>query len=117
MEVMSTAKAVLRPLIQGSGVVDAAAPEPLHGDAEALDQRSEQAFRPARHQVLSRRRQVFLAVKFLARYALLAIAAYAMLTCFRLHPVGLAAGVTSPVLAAAWQAGRMLRATARRRRR
>ena len=93
-----------------------AAGQALEQDTAAQDQRPEQNFSPAQLPVLSRGRKAFLAVKFFARFALLAIAAYVMLTCFRLHPVGLAAGVTSPVVSAAWQAGRMLRATARRRR-
>lgn len=59
-------------------------------------------------------RRAFLAVKFFTRYALLAVAAYVMLTCFRLHPVGVLAGVTSPFLAALMQVGRMSRARARR---
>jgi hypothetical protein len=40
-------------------------------------------------------------VKFIGRYALLAVAAYGMLTRLRLHPVGMLVGVSAPVVAAA----------------
>lgn len=59
---------------------------------------------------LSPGRRAFLAVKFFTRYALLAVAAYVMLTCFRLHPAGVLAGATSPFLAAVMQVGRLSRA-------
>jgi hypothetical protein len=44
--------------------------------------------------------RAWLAVKACARLALLAVAAYVMLTCFKMRPVGLAAGATAPFLAA-----------------
>jgi hypothetical protein len=59
--------------------------------------------------VLSFGRRALLAVKFFTRYALLAVAAYVMLTRFRLHPVGVLAGATSPFLAALMQVFRMPR--------
>jgi hypothetical protein len=65
---------------------------------------------PDARPVLSGGRRAFLTAKFLARYALLAVAAYVMLTCFRLHPVGVLAGATSPFVAALVQAARMFRA-------
>jgi hypothetical protein len=49
-------------------------------------------------------------VKFFTRYALLAIAAYVMLTRLRLHPLGVVIGVSSPAVAAAAEAVRLLRA-------
>ncbi len=66
--------------------------------------------------VTRRRGRVALAlslVKFFTRYALLALGAYVMLR-FRLHPVGLIAGASSPVLAAAAEAARLLRVTSAR---
>ncbi len=48
-----------------------------------------------------RRRPAWLVVKFLGRYALLALAAYVMLIFLRAHPVGLLAGAASPVVAVA----------------
>ena len=60
------------------------------------------------------RRRAALVVKFLARYALLAVGAYVMLTCFRLHPAGLLAGATTPFVAAAVQIVRLSRAPSRR---
>jgi len=59
---------------------------------------------------LSFRRRVIGAVKFFARYALLAVGAYVMLSCFRLHPIGLLAGAVSPFAAALAQVVRMSRA-------
>ena len=59
-------------------------------------------------------RRVGLAVKFFTRYALLAVGAYAMLACLRVHPVGLLAGVSTPFVAAAVQAVRSSRAPSRR---
>jgi hypothetical protein len=44
-------------------------------------------------------KRAVLAVKFLSRYALLAVGAYVMLACFRVHPVGLLAGATTPFVA------------------
>ena len=58
-------------------------------------------------------KRVALAVKFLSRYALLAIGAYVMLTCFRVHPVGLLAGATTPFAAALLQVVRAARAGSR----
>jgi len=58
-----------------------------------------------------------LAVKFLSRYALLAIGAYVMLTCFRVNPVGLVAGATAPFAAALWQVVRVARSGSRGSRR
>ncbi len=58
----------------------------------------------------SSRRRVMGAVKFFARYALLAVGAYVMLSCFRLHPIGLLAGAVSPFAAALAQVVRMSRA-------
>jgi len=81
-------------------------------DTSARDQRSQQDFSPA--PVLSTARRAFLAVKFFTRYALLAVAAYVMLTCFRLHPVAVLVGATSPFLAALVLVGRLSRARARR---
>jgi len=57
--------------------------------------------------------RVVIAVKFLSRYALLAIGAYVMLTCFRVHPVGLLAGATTPFAAALLQVVRAARAGSR----
>ena len=60
------------------------------------------------------RRRVRGAVKFFTRYALLAVGAYVMLTCFRLHPIGLLAGAASPFVAALAQVVRMSRSLSRR---
>jgi len=60
--------------------------------------------------VPSYRRRVLGAMKFFTRYALLAVGAYVMLSCFRLHPIGLLAGAVSPFLAALAQVVRLSRA-------
>jgi hypothetical protein len=54
--------------------------------------------------------RALLVVKFSLRYALLAIGAYVMLACFRMHPVGLLAGATTPFVAALVQVVRAVRA-------
>lgn len=64
--------------------------------------------------VLPPPRRVWLAVKFFTRYALLAVGAYVMLTCFRLHPVGLLAGAMTPFVAAVVLAVRSSRASSLR---
>ncbi len=57
-----------------------------------------------------RRRRLALLARFVGRYALLALAAYVMLACLHTHPVGLLIGAASPVVAAAAEAVRVLRA-------
>jgi hypothetical protein len=52
-------------------------------------------------------------VKYLTRYALLAVAAYGILACFHLHPAGVLAGALSPFLGAMGQLVRMSRARSR----
>jgi hypothetical protein len=59
-------------------------------------------------------RRAWLAVKFFGRYALLAVGAYVMLACFRVHPVGLMAGATAPFVAAAVHLMRSSRASSGR---
>jgi hypothetical protein len=65
--------------------------------------------------VLTGGRRVWFALKFFTRYALLAVGAYVMLSCFRVHPVGLLAGATTPFVAAAVQVVRSSRASVRRK--
>jgi hypothetical protein len=52
-------------------------------------------------------------VKYFTRYGILAVAAYVMLARLRLHPIGLLAGVSSLVVAAALAAARFLRPVSR----
>jgi hypothetical protein len=59
-------------------------------------------------------RRALVAVKFLGRYALLAVGAYVMLVRFRLHPVGLLAGASVPFVSAVVQVVRAQRASSRR---
>jgi hypothetical protein len=60
-----------------------------------------------------RTRGWMLAVRFVGRYALLALAAYVMLAYLRAHPVGLLLGVASPVVAMAVEAARFIRRSSR----
>jgi hypothetical protein len=52
-------------------------------------------------------------VKYFTRYAILAVAAYVMLVRLRLHPVGVLAGASSLVVAAAVAAARFRRPMSR----
>jgi hypothetical protein len=62
-------------------------------------------------------KRAVLALKFFSRYALLAVGAYVMLACFRVHPVGLLAGATTPFVAALAQVVRAAVASSSGRRR
>jgi hypothetical protein len=59
------------------------------------------------------KRHVLLVARFIGRYALLALAAYGMLVCLRIHPVGLLVGAASPVVAVAVEALRFVRISSR----
>ncbi len=52
----------------------------------------------------SRRRRWWALARGLARYGILALAAYVMIVRLRLHPAGVVAGASSLVIAAAWEA-------------
>lgn len=56
---------------------------------------------------------VVVALKFLGRYALLALGAYVMLTRLRVHPIGLLVGASVPLAAAAIEAVRLARGRTR----
>jgi hypothetical protein len=91
-------------------IVSAAAGSAPPAPAEAGEAASEAPVpgaAPAAGPALSTGRRAFLAVKFFTRYALLAVAAYAMLTCFRLHPIAVLAGALTPFLAAVVQICRL----------
>ena len=104
-----------RVAVAGAGVPPAAkagepgAPRPAGEDgavAVGAGQAGGEGRLPLRQRVLG-------AVKFFTRYALLAVGAYVMLTCFRLHPAGVLAGAVSPFLAALAQVVRMSRSLSR----
>ena len=62
----------------------------------------------------ARRATVLVAlVKFLGRFALLALVAYGILARLRLHPIGVLVGASVPVVAAAMLVPRLLRRAAR----
>jgi hypothetical protein len=56
----------------------------------------------------ARRRAAFAVARIAGRYALLAVLAYVMIARLRLHPLGLMAGASSAVAAAAVEAVRFL---------
>ena len=58
--------------------------------------------------VVARPRMLWTVLKVGGRYALLALLAYVMIARLRLHPLGLLAGASSVVAAAAIEAGRLL---------
>ena len=58
---------------------------------------------------------VVAALKFLGRFALLALGAYVMLARLRLHPAGVLAGASVPLIAAAIQVPRLSRRITRSR--
>jgi hypothetical protein len=58
--------------------------------------------------VATRPRMLWRVIKIGGRYALLALLAYVMIARLRLHPLGLLAGASSVVAAAAIEAGRLL---------
>ena len=68
---------------------------------------------PEPRRLVRRRALVMAALKFLGRYALLAVLAYVMLARLRLHPVGVVIGVSVPAVAAAMQLVRAARSTSR----
>ncbi len=81
--------------------------------AEAVGE-TEDGDQSGRGPALTAGRRAWLALKFFGRYALLAVGAYVMLACFRVHPIGLLAGATAPFVAAAVQVMRSSRATSHR---
>jgi hypothetical protein len=110
-DVAAAARAALG--VVGGGLLLAFSYRAIKGAADVVAEVAtgrSRADAPDARPVLSAGRRAFLAVKFFTRYALLAVAAYVMLTCFRLHPVGVLAGATSPFVAALVQAARMFRA-------
>ena len=56
-----------------------------------------------------RTRTIWIVLKLAGRYALLALLAYVMIARLRLHPLGLLAGASSVVAAAALEARRLLK--------
>lgn len=83
------------------------------GPAEAGGEK-EDGKEAERGPALTAGRRAWLALKFFGRYALLAVGAYVMLACFRVHPIGLLAGATAPFVAAAVHVMRSSRASRRR---
>jgi hypothetical protein len=63
---------------------------------------------------VSRGRVAWILLKFIGRYLVIGLAAWAVLVPLRAHPLGLFAGVTVPVLAIAIEAVRLARAPAGR---
>jgi hypothetical protein len=90
----------------GGGALMAISYLGIKGGADVLAAAARQG-RPARRVL------VVAAVKFVGRFAVLALVAYGMLAYLRLHPVGILIGALAPVVAAAIQAVRLWRAATR----
>lgn len=63
---------------------------------------------------VSKSRLAWLAARFVGRYLVIGLAAWAVLVPLRAHPVGLFAGVTVPIAAIGLEAVRLARGTPRR---
>jgi len=87
----------------------AGTPQTASGEQVELSEGAEGKER-ARRARARRRVVVVAALKFLGRFALLALLAYGMLAHLRLHPVGILVGASAPVVAAAAQLRRLRRA-------
>jgi hypothetical protein len=85
--------------VLGGGALVGLAYWALRGLADALTDRAIAGGNPR----FSRRSAL---VKFFTRHAILALAAYGMMTRLDLHPIGLLIGVSAPVAAAAIEAAR-----------
>lgn len=99
--------------IKGGVDVVLAVASKVAGPAEAAGE-TEDGDESERTPALTAGRRAWLALKFFGRYALLAVGAYVMLACFRVHPIGLLAGATAPFVAAAVHVMRSSRASRRR---
>jgi len=73
----------------------------------ALGQGSRQASRPLPR--AASRAATWAAFRFIARYGVIAVLAWAVLVPLRAHPIGVFAGVTAPVLAIGLEAIRLAR--------
>jgi len=81
----------------------------ITGGVTALLQRAAAAGRATPGEGLSRGRVAWMLTKFLGRYLLIVLAAWAVMVPLRAHPLGLFAGVTVPVLAIGIEAVRLNR--------
>ncbi len=86
----------------------------IKGGVTALVQGTVEAGRGAPGGGVSRSRVAWILVKFIGRYFVIGLAAWAVLVPLRAHPLGLFAGVTVPVLAIGIEAIRLARAPAGR---
>lgn len=96
----------------GGGLLMALSYRAIKGGVQAIVGKGDAAALPEHG---GARRRAVLVAKFVGRYALLALGAYAMLVLLRAHPVGLLAGTTSPVVAVAVEALRVARSWSRPR--
>jgi len=79
----------------------------IKGGVNALLHRAAAAAEAAPAARVSRGRVAWVLFKFIGRYLVIGVAAWAVLVPLRAHPVGLFAGVTVPVLAIAIEAVRL----------
>ena len=86
----------------------------IKGGVTALVQGTLEAGRGALEGRVSKGRMAWILFKFVGRYLVIGLAAWAVLVPLRAHPLGLIAGVTVPVLAIGIEAVRLARAPAGR---
>jgi hypothetical protein len=87
----------------------------IRGGVTALSKRAAAAGHAAPGERLSRGRLAWILARFIGRYLVIGVAAWALLVPLRAHPLGLFAGVTVPVVAIGIEAIRLVREPSRRR--
>jgi hypothetical protein len=87
----------------------------IKGGVTALLERAAAAGRAGPGERVSRARVAWILAKFIGRYLVVGLVAWAVLVPLSAHPLGLFAGVTVPVLAIAIEAVRLARAPTRPR--
>ncbi len=86
----------------------------IKGGVTAIVQGTLEAGRGAPGGHVSRGRVAWVLLKFIGRYLVIGLAAWAVLVPLRAHPLGLFAGVTVPILAIGIEAVRLARAPSKR---
>jgi ABC-type polysaccharide/polyol phosphate export permease len=81
----------------------------IKGGVTAIVRRAAVTSEASPGQALSKRRVAWTLVKFVGRYLLVAVAAWAVLVPLKAHPLGLFAGVTAPIAAIGLEALRLAR--------
>ena len=86
----------------------------IKGGVTALVERAASTSRAGSGQRVSNARVAWILAKFIGRYLLVGVVAWAVLVPLKAHPLGLFAGITVPVLAIGIEAVRLAMAPSRR---